>query len=83
MALPPPLRKRPVYDMLHYNYTWTHPMADQPHHHNHGHERAHAARPASRVAERLSLLRMSAGQRLLGAAMLCAILWLGVWWALT
>lgn len=67
-------------------------MAEQPHHHDHAnhahahhdhHNHTHAARPASHVAARLSLLRMSAGQRLIGAVMLSAILWLGVWWALT
>jgi hypothetical protein len=59
-------------------------MAEQPHHHDHAHhDHTHAARPASHVAARLSLLRMSAGQRLIGAGGLCAILWLGVWWALT
>ena len=63
-------------------------MAEQPHQHHdhahtHDHDPAHAARPASHVAARLSLLRMSAGQRLIGAAALSAILWLGVYWALT
>lgn len=60
-------------------------MAEQPHHHDHTHHdhHTHAARPASHVATRLSLLRMSAGQRLIGAVLLSAILWLGVWWALT
>ena len=63
-------------------------MAEQPHHHHdhthaHHHDHTHAARPASHVAARLSLLRMSAGQRLIGAAMLSAVLWLGVYWALT
>jgi hypothetical protein len=29
-----------------------------------------------------SLLRMSAGRRVLGAAGLLALLWLAVWWAL-
>jgi hypothetical protein len=65
-------------------------MAEQPHHHHdhaqdhtHAHDHAHAARPASHVAARLSLLRMSAGQRLIGAAALSAMLWLGVYWALT
>ena len=57
-------------------------MAEQPHHHDH-HNHTHAARPASHVATRLSLLRMSAGQRLIGAAALSAMLWLGVYWALT
>ena len=59
-------------------------MAEQPHHHDHAHhDLTHAARPASHVAARLSLLRMSAGQRLIGAAALSAMLWLGVYWALT
>jgi hypothetical protein len=29
-----------------------------------------------------SLLRMSAGKRVLGACVLLALLWLAVWWAL-
>jgi hypothetical protein len=34
------------------------------------------------VEPHFSLLRLSAGQRLLGAAAILAILWLAVWWAL-
>jgi hypothetical protein len=42
-----------------------------------------AWRPAPAPENALSLLRMSAGQRLAGAGALCALLWLGVVWALT
>jgi hypothetical protein len=45
--------------------------------------------PASELSEpkapadpHFSLLRMSAGRRLLGACVILAVLWLAVWWAL-
>lgn len=64
----------------------------EPHNHDHhghahghgdaGHEHhGHAHDPAAVVAPRLSLLRMSALDRLLGAAVLSALIWLGVKWA--
>ncbi len=62
-------------------------MAHDPHeHHAHDHGHDHASAPhahASRAAvPGLSLLRMSVPQRLLGAAALIGLLWLGVLWAL-
>ena len=52
------------------------------HQHPHGdHHEPHAHRP--RPALRWSLLRISTGQRLGGAAALLVILWLCVRWALT
>jgi hypothetical protein len=37
---------------------------------------------AHRRRERFSLLRLSAGERLAGAAVVVALLWAGVYWAL-
>lgn len=42
------------------------------------HKHAQAARPDDRV----SFLRLSAGERLLAAAAVSALLWAGVYWAL-
>ena len=58
------------------------------HHHEHDHSaqshaQSHAQDHALRQAAGLSLLRMSAAQRLMGAGALVALLWLGVFWALT
>jgi ABC-type Zn2+ transport system substrate-binding protein/surface adhesin len=53
-------------------------------HHDHAHhDHAHDPAPASSHAPGLSLIRMSAAQRLTGAGALAALLWLGVFWALT
>lgn len=49
-------------------------------HHHHHHHHAPARRTA--VATPMSLLRLSALQRLAGAGALIAAIWLGVFWAL-
>jgi len=46
------------------------------HHHEAGH-----AHPSSTLSP--SLLRLSASERLLASAAICAVLWLAVWWALS
>lgn len=60
------------------------------HHHGHAHSRAHDhahdsghAEAPRRARPGLSLLRMSAAQRLAGACGALALLWAGVFWALT
>jgi len=63
---------------------------DHAHDHGHAHDHAHDHRPAGEAGrgpapapERaLSLLRMSAAQRLAGACALSALVWAGVIWAL-
>lgn len=63
---------------------------DHAHNHGHDHHHAHDHRPAGEAGrgpapapERaLSLLRMSAAQRLAGACALSALVWAGVIWAL-
>ena len=63
---------------------------DYAHDHGHAHDHAHDHRPAGEAGrgpapapERaLSLLRMSAAQRLAGACALSALVWAGVIWAL-
>jgi hypothetical protein len=55
-------------------------MSAPAHHHRQGHRHAHAARVAS--VPSASLLRLSAVQRMAGAAALSAVLWLLVWWAM-
>ena len=63
---------------------------DHAHHHAHAHDHAHAAAAPRQPAQAraghavgLSLLRLSALERSAGALALVALLWLGVWWALT
>lgn len=57
-----------------------HDHSHDDHHDHGGHEhRTHGTRPALRW----SLLRISAGHRLGGAAVLLGLLWLCVRWALT
>lgn len=47
------------------------------------HKHAPAARgQAARPDDRVSFLRLSAGERLLAAAAVSALLWAGVYWAL-
>ncbi|MEN9709549.1 MAG: hypothetical protein RIQ68_1957 [Pseudomonadota bacterium] len=55
-----------------------HHHAHEDHHGDHHGHQAHGPRPALRW----SLLRVSAGQRLGGAAALLGLLWLCVRWAL-
>ena len=53
------------------------------HAHDHDHRGHHDHRaPALRSPLRLSLLRMSAAERLAGAAGVSGFIWLAVWWAL-
>lgn len=59
---------------------------DHAHHHEHAHDHAHPhehGHGPRRAEPGLSLLRMSAAQRLGGAAVVLALLWGGVFWALT
>ena len=64
---------------------------DHRHDHEHGHAHGEAGGdhhgqahdPAAVVAPGLSLLRMSALDRLLGAALLSGLIWLGVKWAVS
>jgi len=53
-------------------------MTHHDHHHHHPTDQAH---PSARVAP--SLLRLSAAQRLAGAAVVIALLWGAVLWAMT
>lgn len=53
---------------------------DSEHDHGHAHHATHA-HGAARAAP-FSLLRVSAFERLAGAAALSALIWAGVWWAL-
>jgi hypothetical protein len=53
------------------------------HGHGHSHEHGHAHDPSLIRPPGFSLLRLSALARLGGALALSAVLWLGVWWALT
>ena len=49
----------------------------------HSHVHAHTHARASVVASaRPTLLRLSAWERLAGAAALSVLIWIGVWWAL-
>ena len=57
-------------------FAMTHPQPPHPHHH---HDPNHA-HPSAEVAP--SLLRLSAAERLAGAAVLIAILWGAVLWAI-
>ena len=54
------------------------------HDHAHGHDdhHGHAHDPSAVVAPGPSLLRMSALERLAGAGVLSALIWLGVTWAM-
>ena len=49
--------------------------------HDHAHAHAHA-RAAVGASARPTLLRLSAWERLAGAAALSVLIWIGVWWAL-
>ena len=59
----------------------------EPHAHTHGHTHGHTHSQdhdhAQAHAPGLSLIRVSAAQRVAGAAALAGLLWLGVFWALT
>lgn len=50
--------------------------------HAHLHDHGHAHDPSAVAAPGLSLVRLSAVERLAGAAILAALIWAGVWWAL-
>ena len=56
---------------------------DHGHAHDHGDHHGHAHDPAAIVAPGPSLLRMSALERLAGAGVLSALIWLGVKWAMS
>jgi hypothetical protein len=56
------------------------PMTHPHHHHPHHHHPAGAAHPAAQIAP--SLLRLSAAERLAGAAVVIALLWGAVFWAI-
>ncbi|MCB1545520.1 MAG: hypothetical protein KDJ30_14935 [Rhodoblastus sp.] len=56
---------------------------DHGHAHDHGDHHGHAHDPAAIVAPGPSLLRMSALERLAGAGVLSAMIWLGVKWAMS
>jgi hypothetical protein len=60
-----------------------HAHHDHAHHDHAHHDHAHDPAPASSHVAGLSLLRMSAAQRVSGAAALAGLLWLGVFWALS
>ncbi|HEU5276059.1 MAG TPA: hypothetical protein VFU97_20550 [Xanthobacteraceae bacterium] len=55
-------------------------MTHPHHHHPHHHHPAGAAHPAAQIAP--SLLRLSAAERLAGAAVVIALLWGAVFWAI-
>jgi hypothetical protein len=48
-------------------------------HHHHHHAPGHAHPPATLAP---SMLRLSAAQRLGGAAVLAVLIWAAVWWAM-
>ena len=56
---------------------------DHGHAHDHGDHHGHAHDPAAIVAPGPSMLRMSALERLAGAGVLSAMIWLGVKWAMS
>ena len=56
---------------------------DHGHAHDHGDHHGHAHDPAAIVAPGPSMLRMSALERLAGAGVLSALIWLGVKWAMS
>jgi hypothetical protein len=55
-------------------------MTHPHHHHPHHHHPAGAAHPAAQISP--SLLRLSAAERLAGAAVVIALLWGAVFWAI-
>ena len=59
---------------------------DHGHDHTHGHahddHHGHAHDPSAVVAPGPSLLRLSVVERLAGARVICAFIWLGVKWAM-
>jgi hypothetical protein len=55
---------------------------DHSHPHEPGHVHAHPARAADVSPAGFSLLRLSAVERVGGAALIAALIWSGVWWAL-
>ena len=56
---------------------------DHDHDHDHLHDRGHGhAHDPSLIAAPFSILRLSALERLAGAAAFSALIWAGVWWAL-
>ena len=65
----------------------THHDHGHAHRHDHAHEHddhhGHAHDPSAVVAPGPSLLRMSALERLAGAGVLSALIWLGVKWAMS
>ncbi|MFT4099071.1 MAG: hypothetical protein QM651_18265 [Rhodoblastus sp.] len=67
-----------VSDRRHHDHAQGHGHAhvDAPDHHGHAHD------PSSVVAPGPSLLRLSAVERLAGASVICAFIWLGVKWAM-
>lgn len=63
----------PGHDHAHHAHGRSHGDAD---HHGHAHD------PSAVVAPGPSLLRMSALERLAGAGLISALIWLGVKWAM-
>ena len=54
-----------------------------PHDHHHPSNHTHQPHSAVRGSVDWSLLRVSAAQRMMGAALLLALLWLATGWAVT